>query len=80
MIENKRKEVIVENKCGGGIDLSITNVCREKKKIKKIKKKIYTRQEEEKICVRQERKEERKKKGLMSPFPNDLGDCFEVKV
>ena len=66
-MENKRKEVIDENKCGGGIDLFITYVCREKWKERKSK--MYTA---EKKMLR--------KKWINVPFPNDLGGCFEVKV
>ena len=44
MIEDQKKEVIDKNKCGGGIDLFITCVCREKKNKEKRRKKkmLYT--------------------------------------
>ena len=61
-----------ENKCGGGIDLFIIFVCREKKKKKKRKEKRCIRQKKEKKSV--------KKKWINVPFPYDLGGCFEVKV
>ena len=56
--DKKKKEVIAKNKCGGGIDLFITYVCREKKNEKK----------EEKKNVVYGKKTEKKKKGLMSHF------------
>ena len=40
------------------------------KKERKKKKIVYGKKE----------KLKEEKNGLMSPFPNDLGDCFEVKV
>ena len=43
----------------------------KKKKRKKKKKDLYGNKEK----IVKERKD-----GLMSPFPNDLGGCFEVKV
>ena len=49
--DSKEKEVIAKNKCGGGIDLFITYVCREKKKEKKKKKKYCIRQEKRKKSV-----------------------------
>ena len=61
--------MIGENKCGGGIDLFITYVCREKKMKRKKK--------EEKNVVYRKKK---KKKWINVPFPNDLGGRFEVKV
>ena len=64
----KRKEVNGENKCGGGIDLFITYVCREKKEKKKRKENGKI---EKKIC---------EKKWINVPFPYDLGGCFEVKA
>jgi hypothetical protein len=68
--KTKEKEENVENKCGGGIDLSIAYVCREKKKKKK--KKI--------IIIYGKRKRNWKKNWINVPFLNDLGGCFEVKV
>ena len=64
VIENQEKRGVVENKCGGGIDLFITYVCAVKKKnlLWKKKKEIYMEKEKKKVC-------EKEKNGLMSPFP-----------
>ena len=61
--------MIDENKCGGR-DRLVHYICAVKK-LKKKRKNIY-------ICVRQERKVE--KKWINVPFSDDLGGCFEVKV
>ena len=63
--------MVDENKCGRGIDLFITYVCREKKMKKKRKK--Y-------IVFGEKKKNKEKKKWINVPFPNDLGGYFEVKV
>ena len=60
VIENQEKRGVVENKCGGGIDLFTTYVCREeKKKKKKEKKGMYTARKKKKSV----------KKLINVPFP-----------
>ena len=67
----KKEKVIAKNKCGGGIDLFITYVCREKKKKKK----------REIMCTARKRKSvKKKKKWINVPFPYDLGGWCEVKA
>ena len=63
----RKKKMINENKCGGGIDLFIVYVCREKKMKEEKQNVVYG-------------KKKRKKKWINVLFPNDLGGCFEVKV